>query len=137
MRGRTQRPLALILARELASQLVTPTFIADAEGQLVFYNEPAEEILGRTFAEAGSMAADEWAEVFRVESVDGEALELAQMPAGIAFAERRPAHGNIQITGLDGRRRLISVTALPLFSSPTDFVGVVALFWEERGDGVS
>ena len=57
MEGRPQRHLALILARELASQLATAAFIADATGGLVFFNEPAEEILGRTFAEAGPMPA--------------------------------------------------------------------------------
>ena len=53
MEGRPpQKHLTLIIARELASQLATATFIADAQGRLVFYNEAAEEILGRTFAEA-------------------------------------------------------------------------------------
>jgi NAD(P)H-dependent FMN reductase len=40
---RRQMHLALILARELASQLATATFISDADGDLVFYNEAAEE----------------------------------------------------------------------------------------------
>jgi YD repeat-containing protein len=129
--GRSQKPLALILARELASQLASATFVADAEGELVFYNEPAGEILGRSYAEAGALQAERWAEVFQIEGLDGTPLPLERMPAGIALTERRPAHGRIRITGLDGRRRLVSVTAVPLFSSPSDFVGVVALFWEE------
>jgi PAS domain-containing protein len=69
--GRPQRHLALILARELASQLATATFIADATGELVFYNEPAEEILGRTFAEAGPMPAERWASTFNLEDLEG------------------------------------------------------------------
>ena len=64
MEGRPQKHLALIIARELASQLATATFIADAAGNLVFYNEAAEEILGRTFAEAGTMSADGWTSQF-------------------------------------------------------------------------
>ena len=71
-----QKHIALILARELASQLATATFIADATGELVYYNEPAEEILGRTFAEAGSMSADEWSSLFQVEDLDGAPLPL-------------------------------------------------------------
>jgi PAS domain-containing protein len=129
--GRSQKHLALILARELASQLATATFIADANGELVFYNEPAEELLGQTFAEAGSMPAESWGSLFRVEDVDGAPIPLERMPAGVAFTERRPAHGSIWITGLDGRRRLISVTALPLLASRTELVGVVAVFWQE------
>ena len=67
-RGRpSAKHLALILARELASQLATATFIADATGELVFYNEPAEEILGRTLAEAGPMPAESWPSTFNLE----------------------------------------------------------------------
>ena len=128
--GRPQKHLALILARELASQLATATFIADATGGLVFYNEHAEEILGRTFAEAGPMPAERWASLFMLEDLDGAPLPLDQMPAGIALTERRPAHGQLWMTGLDGHRRLLSVTAVPLFASANEFVGMIALFWQ-------
>jgi PAS domain-containing protein len=128
--GRPQRHLALILARELASQLASATFIADATGELVFYNERAEEILGRTFAEAGPMRAEEWASLFRLEDLDGEPLSLERMPAAIALMEQRPAHGKLWMTGLDGQRRLLSVTGVPLMASPTELVGMVAMFWQ-------
>ena len=135
MEGRPpQKHLTLIIARELASQLATATFIADAQGRLVFYNEAAEEILGRTFAEAGSMAAEGWTSQFRLEELDGTPMPLERMPAGIALLERRPAHGKLWMTGLDGERRLISVTAVPLFASGTEFVGMIALFWQSTVD---
>ena len=131
MEGRPRKHLALILARELASQLATATFIADETGGLVFYNEPAEEILGRTFAEAGPMPAKGWTSQFRMEDLDGSPLPVERMAAGIALMERRPTHGKLWMTGLDGHRRLVSVTAVPLFASPTEFVGMIALFWQE------
>ena len=130
MEGRPQKHLALIIARELASQLATPTFISDAAGNLVFYNEAAETVLGRTFAEAGAMPAEGWASQFRVEDLDGTPMPLERNPAGIALLERRPAHGQLWMTGLDGQRRCLAVTAVPLFASATEFVGMVALFWE-------
>ena len=130
MEGRPQKHLALIIARELASQLATATFIADAAGDLVFYNEAAESILGGTFAEAGAMRAEGWAAQFRVEELDGTPMPLERNPAGIALLERRPAHGQLWMTGLDGERRCLSVTAVPLFASATEFVGMVALFWQ-------
>jgi len=34
------------------------------------------------------------------------------------------------LTGLDGERRCISVTAVPLFASATEVVGIIALFWQ-------
>jgi PAS domain-containing protein len=128
--GRPQKHLALILARELASQLASATFIADATGELVFYNERAEEILGRTFAEAGPMPPEEWVSLFRLEDLDGTPLPLDRMPAAIALLEQRPAHRKLWMTGLDGQRRLLSVTGVPLMASPTDIVGMVAMFWQ-------
>jgi PAS domain-containing protein len=127
-----QKHLALILARELATQLATATFISDADGDLVFYNEAAEKILGRTFAAAGAMPAAEWASMFRIEDLDGTPIPLERNPGGIALAERRPDHKRLRIVGLDGTPRVISATAMPLFSHPTELVGMVAFFWEEN-----
>ena len=124
------KELMLILARELATNASTPMFIADAEGTLVFYNEPAERILGRPFAAAGEIAAAEWETLFQVESVDGQPMPLDQMPAGIAFMERRAASGPLRITALDGRKHDLATTAFPLFKRGQDFVGVVVIFWE-------
>ena len=41
------------LARALAKSLVIPIFIVDPEGVLLFYNEPAETILGQRFEDTG------------------------------------------------------------------------------------
>ena len=65
MGERRSKHLVLILARELASNLATPTLIANAQGQLVFYNEAAEEVLGGPFAEASEMPIDEWTALAR------------------------------------------------------------------------
>ena len=129
---RRQKNLILILAREFASKLATATFIADADGNLVFYNEATEDLLGRTFAEAGEMSATEWAELFEVEELDGSPMPLERMPAGIALLERRPAHHDFRITGLDGVKREISVTAFPLLAQADELVGVVAIFWKPQ-----
>lgn len=134
MEGRAQKHLALIIARELASQLATATFISDSGGNLVFYNEAAEAILGRTFAEAGAMPADGWTSQFLLEELDGTPMPLERMPAGIALMEQRPAHGKLWMTGLDGERRQLSVTAVPLFASATECVGIIALFWQTDPD---
>jgi PAS domain-containing protein len=127
---RRQRNLVLILAREFASKLAAPTFVADADGNLVFYNELAEAMLGRTFAEAGEVNAEEWMSLYTVEDLDGTPLPLEQNPGGIALLERRPAYRRLCITGLDGVRREIEVTAFPLLSTPEKLVGMVAFFWE-------
>ena len=117
MSVRKQKSLVLILARELATNLATPIYIADADGDLVYFNEPAEQIAGGRFADRG-------------ETIDGRPLVREEMPGGIAFAERRPAHGTMRVTGLDGERHTVETTALPLFGPDGEFHGIMAIFWE-------
>jgi hypothetical protein len=88
-------------------------------------------VLGRTYAEAGEIAASEWGSLFEVERLDGSEMPLESMPAGIALLERRPAHDTFRIRGMDGRSRVISVTAFPLLASASELEGVVAIFWEQ------
>jgi PAS domain S-box-containing protein len=59
-----QKHLVLILAREFASNLATPTLITDERGYVVYFNEAAEEVFGRSFSEVGEMALDEWTSQF-------------------------------------------------------------------------
>ena len=125
-----QKPIELILARQLASYLAMPIFLVDAAGTLVFYNEPAERILGRRFDETGEMSAMEWASAFAPTDEAGRALPPEQVPLMIAHAERRPVHVRLQIRGLDQVSRRIEVTALPLIAPAERYVGAVAFFWE-------
>jgi PAS domain-containing protein len=130
---RQPKNLVLILAREFASKLATPMFVADAAGDVVFYNEAAEEVLGRRFSHDMELSADQWVSLFHPETVEGAPMTLAEMAAGVALLERRPAHGVLRITGLDGRKRAVAVTGFPLFAHADEFVGMVAIFWEQAG----
>jgi PAS domain S-box-containing protein len=128
---RRPKHLVLILAREFASNLATPTLIVDDEGRLVFFNEAAETVFGRTFAEAGEMLLDDWTSQFSPRTLDSEPVPLERRPAGIALHERRAAHERFRITSVDGVERVVAVTAFPLFAHADEFVGVVAIFWRE------
>jgi PAS domain-containing protein len=131
MEQRRHKHLVLILARELASNLATPTLIADEQGQLVFYNEAAGEVVGKSFAEAGEIPLDEWTASFSPRTPDSESLPAERRPARIAFEERRPAHQRFTITSRDGVDREVAVTAFPLFAHADEFVGIMAIFWSE------
>jgi PAS domain S-box-containing protein len=126
---RRHKHLVLILARELAANLATPTFIADAEGTLVYYNEAAEDVVGAAFAEVGEMPMDEWTATFEPRTVDSEPLPPDRRPARIALDERRATHQRFRITSRDGIDRELEVTALPLFAHADEFVGIVVIFW--------
>jgi len=125
-----QKGIELILARQLASYLAMPIFIVDAAGTLVYYNEPAERILGRRFDETGEMLAAEWATVFVPTDDAGQPIPPERVPLMIAHAERRPAHVHFWIRGLDHVARRIEATALPLVGSGGRYVGALAAFWE-------
>src|SRR5262245_35630107 len=86
-----QKHLVLILAREFASNLSTPTLIADERGYLVFYNEAAEGVIGRRFVETGEMPLQDWLLAFEPRTLDEEPLAPEERPAYIALHERRAA----------------------------------------------
>ena len=50
--------IELILTRQLADCLAIPVFITDTIGNLLFYNEPAEDILGKRFEDTGEMPVE-------------------------------------------------------------------------------
>jgi PAS domain-containing protein len=126
-----QKHLVLILARELAANLATPTLIADEEGRLLFYNDAAEQLVGQSFTETGEIPLDEWTESFAPRTPDAEPIPPEERPARIALDERRPSHLRFHITSRDGVQREVAVTAFPLFAHADEFVGIMAIFWRE------
>jgi PAS domain-containing protein len=127
-----QRNLILILARQFAAQLATAVFLVDSDGTVIFYNEAAEELLGRRFIEGRGMTSDEWSTLFAPRHHSGEHMPLEQIPVGVAIVKREPAHGAVTIRGADGVDRRIEATAFPLFAHTEDFVGAITFFWEQQ-----
>jgi PAS domain-containing protein len=126
-----QKHLVLILAREFASNLATPTLITDERGWLVYYNEAAEELLERRFSEADEKPLEEWLGPFSPRTLESEPLPVKRLPAGIALYERRAAHERFSITSVDGVERNIAVTAFPLFAHTDELVGIMTIWWRE------
>jgi PAS domain-containing protein len=124
------KSLPLILARELAANLSTAMFLLDASGTLVYFNDAAEMIIGKPFAELGEISAAEFGEVLQLAEPDGTPLRRRDSPAGVAFIERRPSHRVLLVTGYDGNRRLVEATAYPLFGVGEEMHGVVSVFWQ-------
>ena len=122
--------IEVILTRQLAGYLRVPIFIVDPKGNLLFYNEPAEAILGQRFEETGGMPAAEWASAFAPTDDDGRPIPPQDLPLMTTLAKRRPAHGRLHIRGMNGEHRQIEVTAIPLVGLQGEFLGAAALFWE-------
>jgi PAS domain-containing protein len=125
-----QQPIELILMRELADLLATPIFVVDGAGDLVFYNELAEDLLGMRFEETGPMPAEEWSTIFGPLDTDGNPMAPADLPLVVALREGHAAHVTFDIRRLDGAARRLETTAIPLLDSNGQLVGAAALFWE-------
>jgi len=126
----SQQEIEVILARHLAEYLAMPIFIVNPAGDLIFYNEPAETILGTRYAETGIMPATEWSTVFHPMDRERSFLPPDELPLMIALSKRHPAHKVFWIEGLDGILREIEVTAFPLVGQADRFLGAIAIFWE-------
>ena len=124
-----QQEVEVILMRQLASYLAMPIFVVDPVGNLLFYNEPAEALLGRPFDDAGEMPMAEWSTAFSPQDEDGRPIPPEAVPLVVALRHREPTHGTIRITGLDGVSRRIEVTAFPLVGQGGRLLGAAAIFW--------
>lgn len=126
-----QQPIELILLKQWATHIAIPVWLMDVEGNLVFYNEPAEDILGRRFDEAGAIHADEIAGLFETTGLDGEPVPNKELPVVIALTEHHPAYKRLRIQRLDTRATLeIEVTAIPIAGQGGRHLGAMAVFWE-------
>ena len=124
------KEIEVILARHLASCLAMPIFIVDEAGNLVFYNEPAELILGRRFEEAGEVKIDEWTGILGLADENGRELPYEERPLVFALKERRPNFRQIWLTPFDHIPRFIAITTFPLIGQADRFLGAMAIFWE-------
>jgi PAS domain-containing protein len=125
-----QKEIEVILTRQLASYLAMPVFMVDPEGTLLYYNEPAELILGRRFEETGEMPASEWSTIFQPTDDSGAPFPVEDLPLVVALNQRRPDHRTFWIRGLNGKRRHIEATAFPLIGMAGRYLGALAIFWE-------
>ena len=126
----SQKEIEVILARQLASYLAMPIIIIDSLGTFLFYNEPAESILGVRFEETGEIPADQWMATVRPRDEHGTPLAPEVRPLMVALTERRPVHVEMWLQGLDQVHRHIEVTAFPLIGQAGRHLGAMAIFWE-------
>ena len=125
-----QQPIELILMRQLAGYLTVPIFVVDSVGNLLFYNEAAEAILGYRYEATGEMPLEEWGTIFSPMDELGVPLEPGDLPLAIALRQQRPVKGAFRLRGLDDVWRSIEILAFPLEGQGSRRVGAAAIFWE-------
>jgi PAS domain S-box-containing protein len=125
-----QQPVEMILLRQLASYLAIPMWMMDDTGNLIYYNEAAEGLLGIRFDDVGPITSENLVGAWHVTQLDGSALPEYDFPVMTALSKRKPAHRAIRFEGMDGVWRAVEVTALPIEGQGERFLGVLATFWE-------
>jgi hypothetical protein len=121
--------IELILNRQLADCLAIPVFLTDTVGNLLFYNEPAEEILGKRYEDTGEMPVEQWSTVFKSKDEDGAPLPPDELPLVKTLKNRLPYFKTFWIESLQGKVEKISVTSYPIIGRAGSFLGAVAIFW--------
>ena len=128
MRGAPQRPLELILARNLLASLSTPAFLVDGAGEIAFYNDAAGVTLGRRFEETGPMPASEWTESFGPFDPEGRPLPFDTLNITSALRGNRAAHDSFCIRGADGNFQSIEASGIPIVGAG-GYRGALVVFW--------
>jgi PAS domain-containing protein len=128
-----QKPLELILARNLMSALSTPAFLVDEGGLLVFFNEAAGNLLGKGFDEVGHVGPIEWGGLFGPYDEAGETIPYEELPVVRAVREGRPAHASFGVRAFDGAVHAVECSAFPILTAHGS-QGGVAIFWPVEDD---
>jgi PAS domain-containing protein len=125
--GAPDQPLELILARNLISIISLAALLIDSDGNIVFFNDAAAEIVGSPFEEIGTMPQDEWNARYGPLDENGEPLPAEELPLRIAIREGRPAYARFRIRG-DAGLLEVEAGALPLLG-PAGYHGAIVVFW--------
>lgn len=124
--------IEIILSRQLADSLSMPVFITDIEGNLIYYNEPAEEILGKRFEETGVMPVEVWGKIFKPMDEFKNPLPAEELPLVKTLRNVYPYHKTFWIESLQGKSQKISVTSFPIIGRSGNFSGGIAIFWKDE-----
>jgi PAS domain-containing protein len=128
-----QQSVEMILVRQLASYLFVPVLVVDATGTVVFYNEPAERILGVRFEETGRIDREEANRLVELSDDPSAGPEDLERPLDTALQQRRPAHARRWLLRRADRVRLqVELTAFPIIDHEERLLGAMAMFWEHH-----
>ena len=125
-----QRAIEIILMKQLASLLATPIIIVDLNGDLVFFNEPAERILSRRFEDVRGMSRGDWLTNVHARLPDGSLIKVDDRALIKAVDRDEPSHVRFHIENFGGDDREIEGVAFPMFGQSGRKLGAVGVFWE-------
>jgi len=119
--------IELILAKQWAGLLASPVLLLDGDGTLLYYNEPAEILLGRSFGVTGPMVRGEWSATFHFEDLEGRDLDPDDTPLGASLDGGQADQVSLYVRGIAGARTKIRLTTVPIQGAGDQRHGVLAL----------
>jgi hypothetical protein len=126
--------IEIILNRQLSDCLSIPVFITDTRGDLIFYNMPAEEVLGKRFDETGEMPVEEWSVMFKPMDEFNKPIPPEELPLVKTLKDSLPYHKSFWIKSLQGQTQKIALTSYPIINRENKFLGAVAMFWKVKDE---
>jgi PAS domain-containing protein len=124
-----RRPIEVILVKQLASYLAIPILLLGPEGELLFFNESAEPLLGARFDELDVVPLEEWSNALQSADEDGSPIKQEDRPMVVALQKGEPRHRRFLIRGFDGVTRRVEAMAFPLVGNRSGNLGVLGIFW--------
>ena len=125
-----QLPIELILIRQLADLIPTAMFLADPEGRLLYYNEPAASLAEVPFDDIGHCRIDRCMPTFVPTDSNGCRIADNAVPLLVALRAGQPIHQQLSVRTREGTSRSVAVTALPITALGGTRLGAVAICWE-------
>lgn len=125
-----QHPVEIILLQQWASMMSVPIWITDQVGDLIYFNESTEELIGIRFDEAGELPASILAERFNMCDIDGRPLADHERPLIIALEKQQPAQRTVRILNDTGQNKLVADTAIPIVGEGNRPLGAMVILWE-------
>lgn len=129
-----QHPIEIILLQQWASSMGVPIWITDAAGNLVYFNEATEALLGITFEEADNISAAEVSARFHITDLDGSELPEIERPLIIALSKQLPAQRRLLARAESGNTMVISDVAIPIVGEGNRPLGAMVFLWDVGED---
>jgi PAS domain-containing protein len=90
LRSVENKPIELILLRQLASRLPLGVTLVDAQGSVVYINPANERLLGVPQGAVAEFPYDRLHELIEYRHADGSPMKLEDRPLAVALHDRRP-----------------------------------------------
>jgi PAS domain-containing protein len=123
-----QKPLELIIARNLLTSIITPALLVGEEGQLLFFNEAAGAMLGRRFEDTGTLSSSEWTGKFGPFGPDNLPIPYDEIPATIAVRHQRAFQWTFRICVAGNHYTDVEASTIPIVGQGGSS-GAVVIFW--------